>query len=148
LVIPASSLLIASLRRKPSIVFIAIAISLLVTINYQYFTHPTKRPFREFANYVKAEAADLTLVNYNAAAHHLWESKYYGLEAPIYASKPLPFYVGTALMEENDVINHLPDEKEIGLITSANPEEVNLPGYIIKDTKQFNSLNFLWLEKL
>ena len=120
----------------------------MATINYQYFTHPTKRPFREFAHYIKTEATDLILVNYNAAAHHLWESKYYGLEAPIYSSKPLPFYVGTALMEENDVINHLPDEEKIGLITSASPEEVSLPGYIIEDIKQFDSLNFLWLERL
>lgn len=148
MVIPASSLLIASLRRKFSIIFILIAIFLLAGLNYHYFTHPTKRPFRELAQYVKTEASDLTLVNYNAASHHLFESKYYGLEAPIYAPEPLPFYTGTALMEKNDVINQLPDEEKIGLITSANPQDVVVPGYTIEKSKQFNSLHFLWLERI
>ncbi len=148
MVIPASSLLIASLRRKSSLIFILIAIFLLATLNYHYFTHPTKRPFRDLANYVKAEAADLTLVNYNAASHHLFESKYYGLKAPIYAPEPLPFYTGTALMEENDVINQLPDEEKIGLITSASLQEVSVPGYVIEDSKQFGSLYFVWLKRL
>lgn len=148
MVIPASSLLIASLRRKPSLVFILIAVFLLATLNYYYLTHPTKRPFRDLANYVKAEASDLTLINYNAASHHLFESKYYGLEAPIYAPKPLPFYVGTALMEENDVISQLPDEEKIGLITSANPQDVVVPGYMIEKSKQFDSLHFLWLKRI
>jgi len=148
MVIPASSLLIASLRKNPSLVFILIAIFFLATLNYYYFTHPTKRPFRDLANYVKAEAANLTLINYSATAHHLFESKYYGLEAPIYAPEPLPFYVGTALMEENDVVNQLPDKEKIGLITSANPEDVVMPGYTIEITKQFESLWFLWLRKI
>ena len=148
MVIPASSLLIASLRRKPSFVFILVIIFLLATLNYYYLTHPTKRPFRDLANYVKAEAADLTLINYNAASHHLFESKYYGLGAPIYAPKPLPFYVGTALMEENDIISQLPDEEKIGLITSANPQDVVVPGYMIEKSKQFDSLHFLWLKRI
>jgi len=148
MVIPAGSLLIASLRRKPSLVFILIAVFLLATLNYYYLTHPTKRPFRDLANYVKAEAIGLTLINYNAASHHLFESKYYGLEAPIYAPEPLPFYTGTALMEENDVINQLPDEEKIGLITSANPQDVVVPGYTIEKSKQFDSLHFLWLKRI
>lgn len=148
MVIPASSLLVASLRRRPSLVFILIAVFLLATLDYHYFIHPTKRPFRELAQYVKAETADLTLINYNAASHHLFESKYYGLEAPIYAPEPLPFYTGTALMEENDIINQLPDEEKIGLITSANPQDVVVPGYAIEKTKQFDSLWFLWLARI
>lgn len=145
--IPAGSLLIASLRRKFSFIFILAIIVLLATINYHFFLHPTKRPFRDLANHVKTEAPGLTLVNYNAAAHHLWESKYYGLEAPIYTPTPLPFYTGTALMEEKDVIYQLPDKEEIGLITSAQPEKVSLPGYEVKSIKQFDSLYFLWLKR-
>ncbi len=147
LVIPASSLLIASLRRRFSLIFILVAVFLLGTLNYHYFTHPTKRPLRELANYIKSEAADLTLVNYNAASHHLFESKYYGLRAPIYAPEPLPYYTGTALMEEEDTITQLPNEEKIGLITSAPPEEVSLPGYSIEKTKKFDGLYFLWMEK-
>ena len=148
LVIPASGLLIASLRRKFSFISILIAAFLLASLNYHYFTHPTKRPFRELANYVKTEAADLTLINYSAASHHLFESKYYGLEAPIYAPKPLPFYTGTALMEKSDVIDQLPNKESLGLITSTSPEEVVIPGYEIEKNKQFDSLYFLWLTKL
>ena len=148
MVIPASSLLIASLRRKPSLIFIFIAVFLLATLNYYYFTRPTKRPFRELAYYVKTEASDLALINYNAASHHLFESKYYGLKAPIYAPEPLPFYTGIALMEEKDVIDQLPDEETIGAISSAPPEEVTLPGYTIEKTKKFDSLYLLWLKKL
>lgn len=147
MVIPASSVLISSARRKPSLIFILAAIFLLATINYHYFTHPTKRPFRELAEYVKSEAAELTLVNHNAAAHHLWESEYYGLEAPIYAPEPLPFYTGTALMEKGDIIQSLPETEEIGLITSAPVEEVKIPGYHISEIKRFRTLSFLWMEK-
>lgn len=145
--IPASSLLIASLRRKLSLVFILIATCLLVAINYNYFLHPTKRPFQDLAKYVKQEAPDLTLINYNAAAHHLWESKYYGLEAPIYAPTPLPFYTGTALMEKGDVINELPDEEKIGAISSASPQEVQIQGFELEKSQKFDSLWFLWLKK-
>lgn len=147
-VAPAASLLIASLRRKRlSFGLFLIAILALLTIDYHYFFHPIKRPFRELANFIKKEAADLPLINYNAAAHHLWETKYYGLKAPIYSPNPLPFYTGTALMEENDVVSELPAQKEIGLISSAPPNEVSLPGFTIKKTKQFESLWFLWLER-
>jgi 4-amino-4-deoxy-L-arabinose transferase-like glycosyltransferase len=147
MVIPASSLLIASLRRKFSFVFILATLFLLATINYRYFLHPSKRPFRELAGYIKTEAQNLTIINYNAAAHHLWESKYYGLKAPIYAPGSLPFYTGTALMEGKDTISQLPDEEKIGLITSANPSEVKVPGYSIETTKKFDSLYFLWLKR-
>ncbi len=145
--IPASSLLIASLRRKPSIVLLSAIILLLGMTSCQYFFHPTKRPFRELANYVKAEAPDLTLINYNAASHHLWESKYYGLEAPIYAPQPLPFYTGTALMQEGDVINQLPNKERLGAISSASPGEVQVQGFQVEKSKKFDSLWFVWLKR-
>ena len=127
-------------------VILIIAVSLL-TVNYHYFLNPTKRPFRELANFIKTEAPNLTLINHNAAAHHLWESKYYGLEAPIYSPQPLPFYTGTALMTENDVIQRLPDKKEIGVITSAPIEEVEISGYHIIKSQTFDPLSFLWIER-
>lgn len=145
--IPAACLLIASQRRKISWLPILITIGCLAILNYHYFTHPTKRPFRELANFIKTEAPNLTLINHNAKAHHLWESKYYGLKAPIYSPEPLPFYAGTALMEEGDVVNTLPDKEEIGLITSARIEEVKIPYYAILKKEQFGSLWFLWLKR-
>ncbi len=148
IVAPAGALLIASLRRKKlTLILILVTVLAIFTVDYHYFLHPHKRPFRKLATFIKEEASDLTLINYNAAAHHLWESKYYGLKAPIYSPQPLPFYTGTALMEKDDVIETLPDEEKLGLITSASPEEVIIPGYEIKETKQFESLWFIWLEK-
>ena len=147
MVIPAATLLIASLKRKLSWLFIFTAIVSLIAVNYHYFFHPTKRPFREFANFIKQEAGGLILINHNAAAHHLWESKYYGLEAPIYTPQPLPFYTGTALMAEGDTIEKLPEEEQIGVITSAPVEEVKIPGYHLIKSQTFDSLSFLWLEK-
>jgi hypothetical protein len=147
MVIPASSLLIASLRRKVSFIFIFIVIFSLATLNYYYFSHPTKRPFRELATFIKQEAPNVPLINHNAAAHHLWESKYYGLEAPIYAPQPLPFYTGIALMEKEDVIEDLPNKKKLGVITSAPLEEVKIPGYHQVKYQQFGQLSFLWMEK-
>jgi len=145
--IPPACLLIASQRRKISEIFLIIAVFCLLFNNYFYFTHPTKRPFRQLADYIKKEARELTLINHNAAAHHLWEAKYYGLKAPIYSPQPLPFYTGTALMTEGDIISHLPEEKEIGVITSAPVEEVNFPGYHLLNFQQFGELKFLWMER-
>ena len=145
--IPAACLILASNRRKFSWPLILAIVILLGNLNYHYFTHPTKRPFRQLADFVKKEAADLTLINHNAAAHHLWESKYYGVPAPIYAPTPLPFYVGTALMDPGDTISQVPDETTLGVITSAPVEEVNLPGFHRTDFEQFGELKFLWMKK-
>jgi len=147
MVIPASSLLLASNRRKVSFILIFMVIFSLTTLNYYYFSHPTKRPFRELANFIKQEAKDLPLINHNAAAHHLWEAKYYGLQAPIWTPQPLPFYTGTALMEKGDTIQKLPEENQIGVITSAPVEEVKIPGYHQIKTQSFGKLSFLWMEK-
>jgi len=145
--IPAVSLLIASNRRKLSFIFIFIVIFCLGILNYYYFSHPTKSPFRQLASFVKSQAKDLPLINHNAAAHHLWESKYYGLKAPIYTPQPLPFYTGTALMEPEDTTKTLPEKKEIGVITSAPLEEVKIPGFHSLKVQQFGRLSFLWMEK-
>ena len=146
--IPAATLILASGRRKFSLILILVIIILLTSLNYQYFIHPTKRPFRQLADFIKKEAPGLTLINYSGAAHHIWESKYYGLNAPIYSPTTLPFYVGTALMEKNDIISQLPDEKTLGLITSSPVEEVKIPDYRIIKFQQFGELKFIWLEKL
>jgi len=146
--IPAACLLLASNRQKGSTILLTVIIILLGYHNWQYFIHPTKRPFRELANYLKQERIDIPTINYNAAAHHLWESKYYGLKAPIYAPTPLPFYTGTALMQSGDVIDKLPDSNQILAISSARPNEVKIAGYQVIQSKSFNDqLWLVWLEK-
>jgi 4-amino-4-deoxy-L-arabinose transferase-like glycosyltransferase len=145
--IPAATLLLASSRRKIANFLLCLIIIFLAFLDARYFFHPTKRPFSELASFIKKEAGNLTLINYNAAAHHLWESKYYGLSAPIYSSQPLPFYTGTALMEKGDVITSLPNKRVIGAITSAPVEEVEIAGYHKAKSQQFGSLALIWMER-
>lgn len=148
MVIPAGMLLLSSLRRQISFLPLVAMIFTLVIGNFQYFTHPAKRPFGELANFVKQEVPSLPRINYNAAAHHLFETKYYGIPAPIYSPQALPFYTGTALMEEKDIIKTLPKEPEILVITSENPEKVTLFEFRLEKSKKFDSLYLLWFARL
>lgn len=154
--IPAATLLAASERRKISFVAIAITLIVFLSTDFFYFTHPTKRPFRELATYVEeVKRGDDYLINWNAAAHHLWESKYYKIPAPLYnpANTKLPFFVGTALMEKDDTITSIPSKidsqkiNRIGVITSGNVDEVSLSGYTKEEIKTFGTLKFVWFTK-
>lgn len=156
--IPAAMLIVASnTRRVLSYIFILGLLVLLAQVDYHYFTHPTKRPFREMAEYVKeTKRGDDILINWNAAAHHLWESKYYGIPAPIYLpdEQSLPFFVGTALMTEEDIIRKIPQKlpdkvklQKVGVITSGSVDEISLPNYTEKEVKVFGELKFIWLSK-
>lgn len=154
--IPAGALLLSSNLRPIGKWVIVALICLLVLIDYEYFITPTKRPFRELATYVKQnQAPGDYLINWNSAAHHLWESKYYGIPAPIYIPvtpvpepfKALPYYVGTALMEESDIIHVLPGNRRLGVITSGSVAEVKIAGYTKADPVTFGPLKFIWLIK-
>lgn len=151
--IPAAMLILASYRRFPlSNILIGVIIIAFSLIDYHYFTHPTKLPFRELASYVKEEKTENDfLVNWNAGSHHLWETKYYGIPAPIYIPPDggeLPFFVGTALMEKEDVTREIPENAErVGVVTSGPVDEVSLPGYTELEAKYFDGLNFIWYGK-
>ena len=148
--IPPLMILLGSRFRKISLPFIIIAICLLSITNYQFFTNPQKPPFRDLANFVKEtrQQGD-QLINGGGAAHHLFESKYYGIPAPIYTPEgPLPFYTGTALMEPEDQIETLPDAPRLGIITSDNLDKfLELPDYQLESQHQFGKFQFLWLRK-
>jgi mannosyltransferase len=167
--IPAVMLILASNLRKFGIYLALVFIGLLVFIDYSYFTHPTKRPFRELASYVlEVKKGDDYLINWNSAAHHLWESKYYGIPAPLYIPQnvALPYFVGTALMTKDDIINKIPDKidvpcpqnitckspnsikvNRVGVITSGEVAEISLPGYTELESKSFGDLKFVWFRK-
>lgn len=116
-------------------------------ISVEVFMSPKKRPFREMAEYIKTEIGeDDVLINYNGAAHHLWESKYYGVPAPIYTpGGPLPLYVGTAQMTEKDTIKSIGDVKgKLGVITSEPIEKVEIEGFELMEKKEFKQLTFSW----
>lgn len=147
--IPGAMLLAASQRQKFSKYFIGITVIFFLLAASIYFTHPIKRPFRDLAAYVKASRVDNDfIVNwYSNGTHHIWETKYYGIGGPIYVPSggELPFFVGTALMEDGDVISELPPQvTRLGVVTSGPIEEVILPGYTKEEMKAFGSLKFLW----
>jgi len=115
--------------------------------SYGLFMNPKKRPFRQMAEHVKQEIGeDDVLINYNGAAHHLWESKYYGVLAPIYTpSGPLPLYVGTAQMTEEDTVESIGYVKgKLGVIASEPIENVEIEGFELTEKKDFDGLTFSW----
>ena len=150
--IPGAMLVLVSSRSKLSIIPLAILAIFFGLMDYQYFTHPAKLPFREVATYVKESKTEGDyLINwYSNGTHHIWETKYYGIPAPIYVSGEgdLPFFVGTALMEEGDLISEIPEGIErVGVVTSGPIEEVSLPGYEQDAIKEFDGLKFIWYLK-
>ena len=160
LVIPPLMLLLVSNLRKIKfskynmrcslgLLILAAAIFLLGTNTFNYFIHPTKKPFARLASYIKQnKTKEMDLINYCGNAHHLFESKYYHLQAPIYAPDgSLPFFVGTALMGKEDMISKLPDKDLIWVITSDNKENVNLTNYQCFGGKEFDGLKVLWFKR-
>lgn len=147
--IPGLMLLLAVGWRKISLVLILLFSLALLGVNFHYFSHPTKGPFQQLAEYIKTEAKEGDfLINYNGKSHHLWESKYYGLNAPLYApGGELPYYVGTAQMTDKDILTQLPERGKIGVISSEEPESMAVGNYKLLDYKKFESLSFSWFVK-
>ncbi|OGM13782.1 hypothetical protein A3A76_04695 [Candidatus Woesebacteria bacterium RIFCSPLOWO2_01_FULL_39_23] len=150
--IPAAMIILASARSKISIIPLTALIILFGIIDYQYFTHPTKLPFKEYSAYVKSVKKEGDyLINWNSSSHHLWETKFYGIPAPIYipaGGGDLPFFVGTALMEKDDIIRTIPKTADqVGIITSGPVSEINIPGYSERDVKSFGNLKFILYDK-
>jgi uncharacterized membrane protein len=148
--IPAVAIVMVSNYRKISLILIALLLGMFATIDWQYFTHPTKLPFKELAAYVlEQKRGDDYLINWNSSAHHLWETKYYGIPAPIYipGDGQLPYFVGTALMTPADISRSIPKGTyRIGVITSGSVDEVQIPLYTKSEVKEFGSLKIIWLQ--
>ena len=149
--IPAAMLVLASNSRKYSGILIGTILIIFSIIDFHYFTHPTKLPFRELSIYVRQTRHDGDfLINWNSSAHHLWETKYYDIGGPIYipGGEKLPFFVGTALMQDSDIISQIPERvNRVGVVTSGPIEEVNLAGYTESEVKRLDRLKFIWYEK-
>ena len=143
-------LLASARRRKISKFLIGAVLVVFLTIDAHYFTNPTKIPFRDLASYVKSsQTPGDYLINEDPGSHKLWESKYYEIPAPIYipSGEELPFFVGTALMDDDDIIKELPEGIDrLGVITYKNLEDLNFPGYTGTTSKRFGGLNFVWLQ--
>jgi len=147
--VPPIMLLLSSKTRKISIPLLGFILLIFITVSWHYFSHPFKRPFREFAGWVKNNvSADTFIANYNGGSHHLWETKYYGIEAPIYLPEgKLPFFVGTAQMGPEDTIRKFPQDRPIGLISSEDPDNIKITDYWITGYHKVGSLYFVSLIK-
>lgn len=148
--VPPLMILLATKLRKASHLPLLGILVLYAAASWQQFNQPFKRPFRQLSQWIKENVSEETfLVNYNGASHHLWETKYYQIKAPIYApGGKLPFYVGTAQMTEEDVINQLPENQKIALISSDHPDLIKINGRQIESFENFdNSLYFVWLKE-
>jgi hypothetical protein len=150
--IPPAMMLIVSARSKLSFIPLSLLIVLFAFIDYDYFTHPAKLPFKQYSQIVKSElrSGDY-LINWNSSSHHLWETKFYGIPAPIYIPKTggtLPFFVGTALMTDADIVNEIPEGTErVGVVTSGPVEEINVPGYTESEVRTSGNLKFVLMVK-
>jgi len=147
--IPPAMILLSSNGRKYSGIIFGIVILIFAITDFNYFTHPTKRPFRQLSQYVKETKKEGdSLINWNSSAHHLWESKFYEIPAPIYnPGQELPYYVGTAQMTDSDIIKEIPQTKRVGVITSGPIEEVKIKDYTITSEETFGDLKFIWFTK-
>ena len=150
--IPAAMIILTSSRRKYSLILIAVLAIFFAITDFHYFTHPTKLPFRQMAAYVLENKKEGDyLINWNSAAHHLWETKYYKVFAPIYIpeNNELPFFVGTALMEPGDVVHEIPyTATRVGVFTSGSVDEIKIPGYTEENVHALSDLKFIWYEKV
>lgn len=146
-VVAGMAILISLYSKKGAEIILWMIVVWYGALSMMMFKQPQKPPFREMAEYIKTEKGDGdVLINYNGRAHHLWESQYYGVPAPIYTpGGPLPLYVGTAQMKEDDTIDKLPTVKgRLGLIGSEPIETIVLPDYRLIESKQFGQLVFSW----
>ncbi|MBL7036870.1 glycosyltransferase family 39 protein [Candidatus Microgenomates bacterium] len=149
--IPGAMILLASNRRKLFNFLIAIIILLFVIIDWNYFVNPSKIPFKDLAVYVKQTQTEKSLIiNEDAGSHKLWESKFYNIPAPIYnpTKEELPYFVGTALMEDSDFISEIPmSTDKLGIITYKDGDEVEkrFKKFSLMEEKRFGELNFVWL---
>jgi len=151
--IPSFSIIVASCRNKISPFVIFFLILILAIIDYDYFIHPKKLPFKQVASYIKTQMREEDfLINwYSNGTHHLWETKYYSIPAPIFNPKKekLPFFVGTALMQDEDFVSEIPDQvKRVAVITSGPIEEISIQGYTKTKVETFDSLKVVWFSKL
>jgi len=151
--IPAAMLILASKGQKYSGYVVGVLLIVFGIIDFQYFTHPTKLPFKEMGAYVEeTRQPNDFFINADGGSHHLWETKYYGFNAPIYIPDggELPYFVGTALMEPDDIISEIPSEvTRLGVVTSKDTNSQTIPaGFVETDRKEIRELKLIWFEKL
>ncbi|MBI2036499.1 glycosyltransferase family 39 protein [Candidatus Microgenomates bacterium] len=132
--------------KKISTILVLTIIAGLALINIYSFQRPVKQPFREVASFVSARyGKDKMVINYYTNALHYFELKHYQTNVKIYSpSGPLPFWVGTALIDPKDVLTQLPPEKTLLVMASGDINRVAISGYGEIRRERFRDLYLLW----
>ena len=138
-------ILLASQRKRLTTPLLLFVIAGLLFVNIHTFQNPVKQPFRDVANFVfQTYGKDKTVINYYTRALHYFELKHYGVNVKIYSSQgPLPFWVGTALIDPNDVLQTSPTDRSLLVMASGDMSRVAFPGYAELRRQQFGSLYLL-----
>lgn len=143
-------LLISSYQKRLSKVALTVLFLGLVAINIYVFQHPVKQPFAEVAQFVHRNfGKDQVVINYYTNALHYFELRHYEVDVKIYSpSGPLPFWVGTALIDQEDILMELPKEKTILIMASGDLDRVNVEGFSEVGRKRFRDLYLLQYQSL
>lgn len=157
LIISASALpiLLASQRasnvpgKKIALPLLLLMIIGLLFINLHSFQNPVKQPFRELAHFIQTTySKDKVVINYYTNALHYFELKHYDINVKIYSPEgPLPFWVGTALIDKNDVLESLPKDPIVLIMASGDLGRIKITGYQEIRRRQFRDLYLLWFMK-
>jgi len=116
----------------------------LMYINANTFTHPTKQPMRELTNFIKSNEKHSQVIDYYTDHLNYFELKYYGVHPKIYTKNSIPFFEGTALIDNIDIIKQLPRDKELLIVASGDISRIQISGYVQERMKQFGDLYLYW----
>jgi mannosyltransferase len=132
-----------------STILLLVMVVLLFFANVNSFNNPTKQPFKELVGFVNGNyGKDQMVINYYNNVLHYFELKYYGANVKIYSKDPIPFWNGTALLDNNDVLKQIPtQEKILVMVSGGNVEKIQIPNYNEINRRKFNDLYLLWFVK-
>ncbi len=152
--IPWAMLILATSKRGvASFITLILILSMYISADLNYFLNPGNLPFREYSKFVKQDLnkADYTINWYSDGTHHLWESKYYKVDAPVYLTdqEQLPLLTNMrSIVANSDIISKIPDDKKrVGVITSGDPKSVKISGFYQDEVKEFGRLKYVLLVK-
>lgn len=146
---PAIPILLSSQAHRLAKPLLLIFVTGLIFVNIHAFTHPVKQPFRDVAQFVhQAYGKDKMVINFYTDALHYFELKHYGVNVKTWSpSGPLPFWVGTALIDPSDILTNVPKEKTLLIMAGGQVARVGIPGYEEIRRVRFSNLYLFWFLK-
>lgn len=146
---PAIPMLLSSQTKKISTMLLTLVTIGLVFANIYSFQRPVKQPFRDVAAFIhQTYGKDKMVINYYTDALHYFELKHYGVNVKAYSPNgPLPFWVGTALIDPRDILTNLPKDKTLFVMAGGQVGRVGIPGYDMIRQERFGNLYLFWFLK-